>query len=80
LISQLDLVVSIDTAVAHLAGALGKPTLLALCAESDWRWFEKRADSPWHPSVKIFRQSSWGVWDDVAAAIAEELASRAAKT
>lgn len=63
LIEQLDLVICIDTAVAHLAGALGKPTCLLLPFAPDWRWLLKRNDSPWYPSMRLFRQSQptdWG--------------------
>lgn len=62
LIDQLDLVISIDTAVAHLAGALGKPTLLLLPFAPDWRWLLKRSDSPWYPSMRLFRQSQQPDW------------------
>lgn len=63
LIEQLDLVISIDTAVAHLAGAIGKPVCLLLPFAPDWRWLLKRNDSPWYPSMHLFRQSQpfeWG--------------------
>jgi ADP-heptose:LPS heptosyltransferase len=65
LINALDLVITVDTAVAHLAGALGKPVwvLLPMCA--DWRWLTERSDSPWYPSMRLFRQTQWGDWDQV---------------
>ncbi|MSN25189.1 MAG: tetratricopeptide repeat protein [Geobacter sp.] len=65
LIEQLDLVISIDTATAHLAGALGKPTWLLLPYAPDWRWLLKRADSPWYPGMRLFRQETSGKWDTV---------------
>lgn len=70
-IENLDLVISVDTSVAHLAGALGKPVWLALTWSSDWRWFEGRVDSPWYPSMRLFRQPSLGAWGPVF----EEMAS-----
>ncbi|MCX8027052.1 MAG: tetratricopeptide repeat protein [Thermodesulfovibrionales bacterium] len=65
LISNLDLVITVDTAVAHLAGALGKPVWLMLHYSSDWRWMLNRSDSPWYPTMTIFRQDTFGIWDGV---------------
>jgi tetratricopeptide (TPR) repeat protein len=77
LISKLDLVICVDTAVAHLAGTMGKPVWLLLPFAPDWRWMLKREDSPWYPSMRLFRQPRWGDWQSVistvAAAIAEKL-------
>jgi hypothetical protein len=70
-IDALDLVVTIDTAVAHLAGALGKPTFLLLSTAGDWRWLTKRKDSPWYPSMRIFRQARPGQWAAVLEAAAK---------
>lgn len=74
-IEQLDLVITIDTSVAHLAGALGKPTFVLLPYISDWRWMLKRSDSPWYPTMRLFRQSVRGDWrvpaQEMAAAIGE---------
>lgn len=73
LIDCLDLVISVDTSVAHLAGALGKPCWLMLRADSEWRWQRDRADSPWYPTLEIFRQPNTGDWDDVVAQIGRRL-------
>jgi len=65
LIAQLDLVLTVDTAVAHLAAAMGKPTWLLLSAHADWRWLERRNDSPWYPAMRLFRQEMAGDWAGV---------------
>ncbi|MEX1230095.1 MAG: tetratricopeptide repeat protein [Planctomycetaceae bacterium] len=70
---NLDLVITSDTSVAHLAGALGVPTWLALSRYPEWRWLWDRETSPWYPSMRIFRQTTHGDWNDVFARIAEEL-------
>jgi tetratricopeptide (TPR) repeat protein len=72
----LDLVVTVDTSVAHLAGALGRPVWLLISKVPDWRWGEQGSDSPWYPSVRLFRQTVAGVWDDVVADVARALAER----
>ena len=72
-IDNLDLVISVDTAVAHLAGALGKPVWTLLPFSPEWRWLLDREDSPWYPSMKLFRQSSFGDWDSVMERVAAEL-------
>jgi hypothetical protein len=71
LISQLDVVISVDTSVAHLAGALGKPLWLLLSFHPDWRWLRDRTDSPWYSTAKLFRQSVDGEWADVLARVVE---------
>lgn len=76
-IEQLDLVVTVDTAVAHLAGALGKPVWIMIPAVSDWRWLRDRRDSPWYHSARLFRQSVFGNWDSVIAAVQGELTAMA---
>jgi tetratricopeptide (TPR) repeat protein/glycosyltransferase involved in cell wall biosynthesis len=73
LIQQLDLVISVDTAVTHLAGALGKPTWLLLPFAPDWRWMLHRDDSPWYPTIRIFRQPTAGDWDSVVQQVTEVL-------
>jgi tetratricopeptide (TPR) repeat protein len=65
LISQLDLVITIDTVIAHLAGALGKPVWNLLKFSPDWRWMLDRSDSPWYPTMRLFRQPRIGDWDTV---------------
>src|SRR5262249_34752126 len=62
---NLDLVISSDTSVPHLAGALGVPIWLALPYVCDWRWLLDRSDSPWYPTMRLFRQKSPGNWRDV---------------
>ena len=78
LIAALDLVVTVDTMVAHLAGALGRPTWLLLKANADWRWMEGRADSPWYPSMRLFRQAVGGDWRDPLRRMAADLEKLAA--
>ena len=74
LISVLDLVVTCDTSVAHLAGGLGKPVWVALHHTADWRWMRQRADSPWYPTMRLFRQTVPADWGGVFATIAQQLA------
>lgn len=72
-LNHLDLVITPDTAVAHLAGAMGVPTWMALCFSSDWRWLRERNDSPWYPSLRLFRQERLGDWEGVFARMADDL-------
>ncbi|MBV1837665.1 tetratricopeptide repeat protein [Acetobacter estunensis] len=72
LIANLDLVISVDTSVAHLAGAIGKPVWMITRSDCDWRWMEKREDSPWYPTMRIFR-STPGPLDHAIGVVAEEL-------
>jgi ADP-heptose:LPS heptosyltransferase len=72
-ISLLDIVVAVDTSVAHLAGALGKPVVILLPYAADFRWMRGRDDSPWYPTAKLFRQPAFGDWDSVIARLSDEL-------
>jgi len=74
LIANLDLVVAVDAAVAHLAAALGKPVWLLLPSCPDWRWLLDRDDSPWYPTIRLFRQPRLGDWDSVINRVGGELA------
>ena len=74
LVQQLDLVITIDSSVAHLAGALSKPVWLLNCFQSEWRWMLERDDSPWYPTMRIFRQQAADEWDDVIKTVALQLA------
>jgi hypothetical protein len=73
LINNLDLVITIDSAVAHLAGALGKPVWTLLPFVPDWRWMLDREDSPWYPSMRLFRQPAPGDWKTVMEHVVAEL-------
>jgi len=77
---SLDLVVTSDTAIAHLAGALARPVWVALKTVPDWRWMLSREDSPWYPTMRLFRQKNWGDWQEVFARIARDLAALAGGT
>jgi tetratricopeptide (TPR) repeat protein len=72
---NLDLVITSDTSVAHLAGALGVPVWTALQLVPDWRWLLDRSDSPWHPTMRLFRQKKIGDWDEVFERMAREISS-----
>jgi ADP-heptose:LPS heptosyltransferase len=65
LLSSIDFVISVDTAVAHLACTLGRPTWILLPHAADWRWLLEREDSTWYPSARLFRQPRIGDWDSV---------------
>jgi Flp pilus assembly protein TadD len=73
-VANLDLVITVDTAVAHLAGAMAKPVWVLSRFDGCWRWLRERSDSPWYPTARLFRQSVPGVWDDVIADVADRLA------
>jgi tetratricopeptide (TPR) repeat protein len=73
LIENLDLIISVDTAVAHLAGALGRPVWTLLPFSPEWRWLLDREDSPWYPTMRLFRQTSFGDWRSVIDRVRQEL-------
>jgi hypothetical protein len=73
IMKSLDLIVSADTSIGHLAGALGVPVWIALALSPDWRWQLGRSDSPWYPTVRLFRQAVWGDWNSVFTCMAAEL-------
>jgi len=75
LVAQLDLVISVDTSLAHLAGALGRPLWVLLSYTPDWRWLLGRDDSPWYPGARLFRQRLPRAWDEVLTRVASELRS-----
>ena len=69
----MDLVISIDTSAAHLAGAMGKLTWALLPHLPDWRWLLDRSDSPWYPSMRLYRQEEMGAWEPVLQRVAQDL-------
>jgi ADP-heptose:LPS heptosyltransferase len=83
LVSNLDLVITVDTAPAHLAGALAKNVWVLLSFAAEWRWLQNRADSPWYPTMRLFRQPAAGDWSaifhELSAALQNLLASLPAK-
>jgi hypothetical protein len=77
IVADLDLVISVDTSVAHLAGALGKPVWILLPARAtDWRWLRGRDDSPWYPTARLFRQRTPGDWEPVLRRVEQALKDR----
>jgi hypothetical protein len=73
-VNRLDLVITVDTALAHLAGALGRPVWTLLPYAPDWRWMYQREDSPWYPTMRLFRQTTPGDWPKVIARVRAALA------
>ena len=73
LVANLDLVITVDTAVAHLAGGIGKPVWILLGKGCDWRWLLEREDSPWYPSARLFRQAKVGDWTEMLSRVEKEL-------
>ena len=78
-VSLLDVVISVDTAVAHLSGALGKPVLILLPHAADFRWMKGRDDSPWYPNAKLLRQPTFGDWESVIGRLSDELSGVAGR-
>lgn len=76
---ELDLVVTVDTSIAHLAGGLGVPVIVILPFPAEWRWLTKRSDSPWYPTMKLLRQTNRNNWDDVMQELIHEVTQRACK-
>jgi hypothetical protein len=74
IMQNLDLLVMSDTGPTHLAAALGRPVWMATSRHPDWRWMKEREDSPWYPTMRLFRQTTAGDWDSVFLRMAEELA------
>jgi len=72
-LSKLDLIITVETEAAHLAGALGKPTWVLLAHVPAWRWLLDRTDSPWYPTLRLFRQTEAGDWPAVIAVLAQAL-------
>lgn len=79
ILSEVDLLISIDSSPVHLAGALGRPAWVMLPMLPDWRWLQQREDTPWYPSLRLFRQTEWGQWEPVIARVAQALADLRAK-
>jgi len=79
LVMNLDLVIAVDTSTAHLAASLGKPVWLLNRYDTCWRWLLERDDSPWYPSVTIYRQASFGDWDGVMQRVRSDLLELAAR-
>lgn len=77
LLTELDLIISVDTAVAHLAGALGRPVWTLLSAAPDWRWGVEGETTPWYPTMRLFRQRTAGDWDEVIGRVGDELRAMA---
>jgi hypothetical protein len=77
-VEQLDLVITSDTALAHLVAGMAKEVWVPLSAHPDWRWLLDRSDSPWYPTMRLWRQTQLDRWDDVFAAMAAEVQSRCA--
>ena len=77
LLTELDLVITVDTALAHLAGAFGRPVWTVLSFAPDWRWLLGRSDTPWYPTMRLYRQAAPRDWSGVFGTIAADLARAA---
>jgi len=75
LIEHLDLIITVDTAIAHLTGAMGRPTWVLLARVPDWRWLLDRTDSPWYPTLRLFRQRALNQWDDPIREVAQAMSA-----
>ncbi|MEO6435701.1 MAG: tetratricopeptide repeat protein, partial [Tepidisphaeraceae bacterium] len=75
LLANLDLVISVDTAIVHLAGAMGKPVWTLLSAAGEWRWLRDRTDTSWYPTMRLWRQKTLGEWEELMGRVAAELRS-----
>jgi ADP-heptose:LPS heptosyltransferase len=73
ILDNLDLLITVDTSVGHLAGAMGRPVWIMIARAPDWRWLLNRTDSPWYPTVRLFRQAEHRKWDKVTAEVARAL-------
>lgn len=80
LVEHMDLIITVDTSVAHLAGAMGKPVWILLPFNPDWRWMLDRDDSPWYPTARLFRQSAFGDWSHAIRDLADNLQNQLDKT
>jgi hypothetical protein len=80
ILAELDLVITVDTAMAHLAGALGRPVWVLLASVPDWRWGLEREDSPWYPSARLFRQTAAGDWEGVLRQVTSALRDEVARS
>jgi hypothetical protein len=76
--STMDLIISVDTCSAHLAGSLGVPVWTLLPHDADWRWMQDRSDTPWYPTMRLIRQPRPGAWHEVIDRVARDLRERAA--
>ena len=79
LVANLDLVITVDTAIAHLAGAMGKPAWVLLPHPADFRWLLERDDSPWYPTLRLFRQTRSRDWEEPLARVVQNLRSLVGK-
>jgi len=73
----MDLLITVDTSVAHLAGAMGIPTFLLLSYQPDYRWMLERSDSPWYPTMRLYRQPTYGDWGSVIRQVFTDLTQEA---